>query len=114
MNFAGKRVIDLGAEAADVDIDHVGVAVEVHVPDLLGDERPRQARRPARRASRVSRLNSLGVRSSWRPARLADEPERVDLQIRDAEDLLLPGAVPRRRTERTRARNSEKANGLTR
>src|SRR5262249_39815459 len=37
-----EGVVHLGAEAADVDLDDVEVAVEVHVPDLLGDERPRQ------------------------------------------------------------------------
>src|SRR5262249_18052807 len=35
-----EGIIHLGAEAADVDIDDVGVAIEVHVPDVLGDESP--------------------------------------------------------------------------
>src|SRR5262249_44834109 len=38
----GKGVVHLGAEAADMDLKDVEVAVEVHVPDLLGDERARQ------------------------------------------------------------------------
>src|SRR5262249_37263570 len=33
-----ERAVHLGAEPADVDVDHVGVAVEVHVPYLLGDQ----------------------------------------------------------------------------
>src|SRR5690348_2672735 len=37
--LAVVRVIQLGAEPAHVHVHHVGIAVEVHVPDLLGDER---------------------------------------------------------------------------
>src|SRR5579885_1062146 len=33
-----EGIVDLGAQAADVDIDDVGIAVEIHVPDLLGDQ----------------------------------------------------------------------------
>jgi hypothetical protein len=36
--FARKGVVDLGPKAADRDVDDVGVAVEIHGPDLLGDE----------------------------------------------------------------------------
>ena len=36
--FFGEGFIEFLAEAADVDVDDVGVAVEVHVPDLFGDE----------------------------------------------------------------------------
>src|SRR4051794_16102214 len=37
-----ERVVHLRPEPADVDVDDVRAAVEIHVPDLLGDERPRQ------------------------------------------------------------------------
>src|SRR5688500_15217310 len=37
-----EGIVHLRAQAAHVDLDHVGVAVEVHVPHLPRDERPRQ------------------------------------------------------------------------
>src|SRR5258708_11249707 len=40
--FALERIVDLGPQPADVDVDDVGVAVEVDVPHLLGDVGPRQ------------------------------------------------------------------------
>src|SRR5262245_28067505 len=40
--LAGERLVHLGAEAADVDVDDVTVTRTAHVPDLLGDQRPRQ------------------------------------------------------------------------
>src|SRR5579862_9472621 len=65
--LAVERIVDLGAEAADVDVHDVRPAVEIHVPDFLGDGRARQAPAP-RRTRSDSRANSLGVRSSFRPA----------------------------------------------
>src|SRR5262245_14475405 len=37
-----ERVVNLASQAADCDFDDVGVAVEIHIPDLLGDQRARQ------------------------------------------------------------------------
>src|SRR6188474_790380 len=34
-----EGLIDFGSEAADVNIDDIRAAVEVHVPDLFGDGR---------------------------------------------------------------------------
>lgn len=38
----GVGVVDLGAQAADRHIHHVGVAVEVHLPDVRGNQCARQ------------------------------------------------------------------------
>src|SRR3989442_6976329 len=37
-----ERIVQLGAQTAHGDIDDVGVAVEIHVPHLIGDQRARQ------------------------------------------------------------------------
>src|SRR5690606_33956258 len=37
--LVGKVVVDLQAQAADRDFDAVGIAVEVHVPHLRGNQR---------------------------------------------------------------------------
>src|ERR1017187_2301518 len=37
-----KRVVHLAAEAPHVHIDHIGVPVEVHVPNGFGDQRTSQ------------------------------------------------------------------------
>ncbi len=37
-----EGIVDLGAQALDRHVDDVGVAVEVHVPDLRGDQGARQ------------------------------------------------------------------------
>src|SRR6185295_17318289 len=37
--FRVEGIVDLAAQAPDRNIDHVGIAVEVHVPDLFGDLR---------------------------------------------------------------------------
>src|SRR5258706_15447870 len=40
--LAVEGLVDLRPQAADVDVDDVGAAVEVHVPDLFGDGGARQ------------------------------------------------------------------------
>lgn len=40
--FWHVRVVDFGAQAAHSDFDHVGVAVEIEVPHLRGDQGARQ------------------------------------------------------------------------
>jgi hypothetical protein len=40
--LAGEGVVELGAQAAHRHLDHIGVGVEVHVPDLLGQRGARQ------------------------------------------------------------------------
>ena len=42
ISFVGDGVVDLRAEIADVDVDDVAEAVEVLVPDVLGDHGPRE------------------------------------------------------------------------
>src|SRR5262245_46437205 len=40
--LAGKRIVELAPQAPDRHVHDIRVAVEVDVPDLLGDERARQ------------------------------------------------------------------------
>ena len=40
--FVLERIVDLGAQAPDRHVDHVGIAVEVHVPDQGNDLRAGQ------------------------------------------------------------------------
>ena len=55
---------------------------------------------PARRASSASSPNSFGVRSSFRARPDRGEPDRVDFQVRDAEDLRLrAGPTPQDRPD---------------
>lgn len=60
------------APTADIAIDDVGIAVEVHVPDLRGDQRLGQHLARCAASSSSSRANSLAVRSirlPWRCTR---------------------------------------------
>src|SRR5438309_1119353 len=43
----GEWIVDLGAQPPEMDIHDVGVAIEVHVPDLFGDQCPRKNLRGA-------------------------------------------------------------------
>ena len=36
--FLLERIVDLRAQPAYVHVDHIGAAIEIHVPDLLGDQ----------------------------------------------------------------------------
>src|SRR5512146_1016535 len=40
--LAVERIVYLGAQPAHVHLDHIGVAVEVDIPDFLRDQRPRE------------------------------------------------------------------------
>ena len=84
-----ERVVNLRAEPADMDVDHVAVAVEVHVPDLLGDQRPRQHLALAAGQQREQgELLRRQVEPPVGPRRRA--AQQIDPQVADGDDLRLP------------------------
>jgi 4-amino-4-deoxy-L-arabinose transferase-like glycosyltransferase len=84
----GKGVIDLLAQAADGDVDDIRVAVEMHVPDLLGDDGPRQ--HFALTADEEPEEGKLfRGQSDLRSSAQSLPPNRVDDQIAEAEALAL-------------------------
>ena len=74
----------------------------------------RDSTSPFRRTSSASNANSFGLKSSRWPPRTALCLTRVHLQIRHRHHFRLPRTCVRRRIDRTRANNSENANGFTR
>src|SRR5262245_49444081 len=92
-----EGLVDLRAEAADVDVDDVGPAVEVHVPDLFGDQR---ARKDVAHVPRQEREQEelLGREVQTLPGARGAVAHQVDLEIGDMELLLVAsGPAPQDR-----------------
>src|SRR5262249_22231155 len=84
-----EGLVDLRAQPADVHIDDVGPAVEVHVPDLLRDQRPgedvahvagEEREQEELLGSEIQTLSGAGGAVT----------HQVDLEIGDLELLLMP------------------------
>jgi hypothetical protein len=87
MNQLGlKRTVHLAAQTADGHIHDVAIAVEVHVPDLLGDERARQ---DLARVSGEQREQPEFFRGEVDAPAAPQHPmaHEIDLQVRDAHRL---------------------------
>src|SRR3954447_26299224 len=106
-------VAQLGAQAADADVDDVGSRVEGVAPDLL-----EQLRRPQVRPALASRC--LRTRNSRAVSGIGPAPRSA---VRRCESSVSPPAwtppspsrpLPSRRRAHTRATSSAKAKGLTR
>jgi hypothetical protein len=107
-----KGVIHLGTKPADMDIHHVGVAVEIHVPDLFREKGPGQnVAGPG--SEKMKEGKFLGREVELR------RPDRWVLWLmgsisRSAIRRTSTGpASPRRRRVWTRAKSSAKAKGFT-
>src|SRR5579862_9501747 len=92
--LAVERIVDLGAEAADVDVHDVRPAVEIHVPDFLGDGRARQdLASPPDQERQQGELLGREVELPAGPRRAV--ADQVDLDIGAAQRLLAPrGTAP--------------------
>src|SRR6185436_17233404 len=78
----GERLVDLRAQTSDVDVDDVRASVEVHVPHLLGDQRPRQdVARVAREQREEQELLRRQVQSM--PCPRGAVPDEIDLEVGD-------------------------------
>src|SRR5579862_4440594 len=90
--LAVKRIVDLGTEAADVDVHDVRPAVEIHVPDFLGDGGSREhlAAAPGQKGKERKFLRSE-VEFLSRSRRAV--PDEIDLQIAAPQCLFAPGGT---------------------
>ena len=87
--------VDLGPQPLDRDLDDIGVAVEVHVPDQLGDRGLGEDLALAPRQHREQR-ELLGRQVDARAAAPGLARDQVDLQVGDAQlRRLLAAAAPR-------------------
>src|SRR5215471_17596296 len=107
-----ERPVDLVAQAADVDVDDLGIALEGEVPDVLDELPPRQdVIRAAHQAFEERELG--GVRWTLDPARhtscRAGSSDRSPTRRTGGRS-----AAPRRRRARRRARSSASENGFAR
>ena len=85
-----ERVIHLPPQAATRDIYDVSVTGEVHVPDLLCDQSPGQ--HLAHSACQEGQESEfLGGETEMFPATPCGMSQKVNLQVRDADDFRLPG-----------------------
>ena len=85
--LARERVVDPGSQAPHGDVDHFGVAVETHVPDVLGDQRARD--RLGRMACEVvEQREVLGHEVDADAGTLHAAAHRVDFQVGDAHDAV--------------------------
>src|SRR3954447_14700881 len=85
-----QEFVHLGAEPAHVYVHDVAVAVEVHVPDLLGDQGPRQhLPRPPGQQRQQGELLGRQLQAAAAPGRLEADP--VNFQVGEAQDLRAPG-----------------------
>src|SRR5581483_4890847 len=79
----GEWIVDLRTQTPYMDIDHVGVRLEVYVPNLFGDERPRQhfagAPRQQGKQREFFRRQVEALAVARRPM-----PDQIDLQVRHA------------------------------
>ena len=95
-----KPLFDLAAQPAHVDVDHVGLRVEVIAPDVLEQHRARD--HLAGVAHEVGEQGELPRLQGDLAARAAHHPgEQVDLEVREAEARLAGAAAgpPRQRFE---------------
>src|SRR5262245_11569601 len=83
-----EGLVDLRAEAADVDVDDVGPAVEVHVPYLLGDQRAGEDVSHVPRQEREQE-ELLGREVQALPRAGGAVAHQVDLEVGDMELLLM-------------------------
>ena len=111
--FDGEVVVDLRAQSADRDFDHVGVAVEVHVPHIGRDLRAAQYfALPAREQLQQREFARREIDAL--AARLTRRARVTSISRSPSTMRSLSRGGPRRASERTRASSSTKANGLTR
>ena len=111
----GRVGLDLGAQAADVDVDQATVTEVAVAPDPLQQDLAAETR-PGLEASSTSRRNSVLVRWTSSPSRSTTPSSGTisrspNLQVGDRPDRLVRA---RRSSARMRADSSLGANGLVR
>lgn len=106
-------VIHLGAQAADGDFHHIGVAVEIHVPHQ-GNNLCAGQHFAGLAHQHLQQGELLGGQVDAPGAAISAVAARVQFQVRDAEHFRLWNALLRRIRVRTRASSSGNSNGLTR
>ena len=79
-------VVDFGTQAADGDIDHIGIGVEIHVPYLRGDQRARKHLALVAHQQFEQREFLLAERDALaRPSRPA--PRQIETQVGDLQTV---------------------------
>ena len=110
---AVEALVDLLAQPADVNVDHVGLRVEVIVPDVL--EQHRSGDDVTGIAHQVFEKPELARQYVDRlVAALHRSRQQIELEIGDPQLRRRLGRRPRRSSASRRASNSLKAKGLTR
>ncbi len=113
MSLTSKSSSILARRPANRDLDDIGIAVEIHVPDIrcnLG-----AAHHLALLAREQLQQRELARGQLYPLACTADLAARyVDFQIRNRQRIVLSRGGPLRASVRTRASSSTNANGLTR
>ena len=108
--FGLKRIVHLCPQAAHYHVDYVRIGFESYVPHMLCNFVARYYF--TRRMRQMGEQEKLFRRKIQRnAAAFGALMARIDFQIIDAQ--LVRRAGVRRRSERTRASNSENANGFT-
>jgi hypothetical protein len=107
--FERERVVHLAAQPAHIDVHHIGVAVEVHVPDCFGDQGSRQhlARRAAPAAIKEGtpwKSDPAAGRRAWHAGAISrfrgrpDEASLARAKARGAAAIARAPAIRKRRT----------------
>ena len=97
--FGVEGVVDFCAQAAHRDIDDVGVAVEIHVPNLFGDECSRQHLAGAPHQQR-EQAEFLGRQIETLTARLAVLEDRLSELLKPGLTKVNEPRAPREKRER--------------
>lgn len=111
--FGIKCIVDLCTQPADGHIDHIAVAVEIHVPDQRRDQRTwqdlalvacQQLKERELFAGQIDALAGARRPASW----------YIQNQVSNLNSVRLTTRAAASQQRATRANNSENANGLTR
>src|ERR1700736_2996945 len=92
--------VDLAAHATDIDVDDVGRGIEMQIPDMLQQHRPRH--HVALVADQIFKHLEFARQQLDRPAAAIDRAgDEVELEVADAQDRLLDHgrAAPRERLD---------------